>query len=75
MRNRLAHLKKDLKGGIILNLENFVEDLGKALDKFLIQLITDAGVRKLAFKVLAKNHIVGLSDIEYINTENENLIH
>lgn len=74
MNHPEAHLKNATNGSIILNLENFVEDLALALQRFLNQLVTDSKVRKLAFKVLSKNHIVGMSDIDYINTAHPDLI-
>jgi hypothetical protein len=74
MQSRDAHLREATNGSIILNLENFVEDLERALQSFLHQLVTDPNVRRLAFKVLSKNHIVGMSNIDYINTNHPDLI-
>lgn len=74
MQSRDAHLKDAMNGTIILNLENFIEDLERALHRFLNQLVTEPIVRSLAFKVLSKNHIVGMSSIDYINTKHPDLI-
>jgi hypothetical protein len=74
MQSRDAHLRKATNGSIILNLENFVDDLEQALHRFLNQLVTEPTVRKLAFKVLSKNHIIGMSNIDYINTNHPDLI-
>ncbi len=74
MRNRSAHLKEGLDGKTILNLENFVDDLGQALDVYEQQLITDREIRELAFKILSKNHIIGFGNIDYINFDNPDLV-
>lgn len=67
--NRTAHLKPDISSGaIILNLENFVDDLEKALHRFLIQLLVEPDVRRNALDVLSKNYIIGMSHSDYNNT-------
>ncbi len=51
-------------GSTVINIENFVEELGKALDTFMLQLRTDQAIMANAVKVLEKINIVSISEIE-----------
>ena len=54
---------------IVIDLESFVADLGKALDKFCIQLKTDPQIRGNALDALSKIYIIGKGEFELNHTK------
>jgi len=53
----------------ILNLEDFVEDLGNALNRFCQQLKSDAQIRGNALHSLQQIFIIGKGDFEFNHTK------
>lgn len=57
--HRQYHLKKSQDDNkVIINQENFVEDIGHALNRFLDELKTDDNIRSIALSALTKFPIV-----------------
>lgn len=53
------HLKRsNTDNKIILNIESFVDDLGRAMDKYLLELETDNNIRSIALVALGKFPVV-----------------
>lgn len=54
------HLQKH-NGVMHLNLENFIDDLSKALDKYILELSNDTLIRSNALRWFSKYKIIGLT--------------
>jgi hypothetical protein len=63
---RNAHLVADRDGTVIINMENFVEELGIVFNKFATDLRQDKGIRNNALNTLKTYGILNQAMIEVI---------
>jgi len=63
-RNHELHLEGIRSGKQVINLENFVADLGDAINRLVTQLRDDPGIKKNALKVMHKIHVISKNIIE-----------
>lgn len=63
---RNAHLVEDKNGAIIINMENFVEEIGAVFNQFAADLRQDKGIRNNALNTLKKYGILNQTTIEVI---------
>lgn len=63
---RNAHLVEDLNGAIIINMENFVEEIGVVFNQFATDLRQDKEIRNNALNTLTKYGILNQATIEVI---------
>ncbi|SRR5258706_3133863 len=63
-KNPEFHLEGIRSGKQIINLENFVDDLGNAISKLVIQLRADPEIKKNALKIMNELHVISKNAIE-----------
>lgn len=67
--NRNAHLVPEEKGTIIINIENFVEEIGIVLNKWSTDLRQNKGLRNNALTVLNKYGILNQATMDVVLPE------
>lgn len=65
--SRNAHLAQDLSGTIIINMENFVEEIGVVFNQFSTDLRQDKGIRNNALNTLKTYGILNQTTLEFIS--------
>ena len=69
--SRNAHLVEDLNGTIIINMENFVEEIGVVFNQFSNDLRQDRGIRNNALNTLKTYGILNQTTIEFITPRSD----
>lgn len=59
------HFKVGVAGHVLLNLENFIDDVEKAMDKYFLDINSDIKLREQLIKRYKKVGILGAVKLEY----------